>query len=87
MSEETGTADLAAIDKRAVWKAIEEHWESRCKAQCYGDKDRLKHQAEFFSGAMAALNAVGLPNESVTPPKWWFSIIRGEVIRADSDSA
>ena len=81
MSEE-----VAAIDKRAVWKAIEEHWESRCRTQCYNDGDRLKHQAEFFAGAIAALNAAGLPDESVTPPKWWLAILRGDVIRADSDS-
>jgi len=58
-------------------------WSSRCRAQGYSKSWRLKRQAEFFTGFMAALNAVGLPDGDSIPPKLFFGVVRGEDLFSD----
>lgn len=54
---------------------IEEHWQDRVKHQHLKGKTLLTKQAEFFTGAMAALSAVGLCDAESMPPRWVISVM------------
>ncbi len=71
----------------SVHAYIEQHWLKRAENQHLkpGTKKYLDTQAEFFTGAMAALcgmseNENKQPDGSCMPPKWVFGIMRGEMI-------
>ena len=74
---------LTLEERKALWGKIEEMWEGRCRTQGYSDKERVDQQGGFFAGAIAAMSAMGLADECVTPLKWYFSIIRGDMIKHD----
>lgn len=58
-----------------------EVFESRCVANNYKGKTKLKMQAEFFMGAHIAEWVVD--NEKVADPIVYFSIMRGDSILQD----
>lgn len=44
------------------------------------EEEYLKAQAEFFSGAMAAMVALGVENGQAMPPRWVIPAMVGEKI-------
>jgi hypothetical protein len=63
-------------------KQIEEHWKSRARTQCYKPRSVRYRQAEleFFTGAMAAMEAVTGDACHSFPPQWIIAGMRGDPI-------
>ena len=61
---------------------IEEQWKSRARTQCYKPRSVRYRQAEleFFTGAMAAMEAVTGDTGSSCPPRWVIAGMRGDPI-------
>ena len=66
----------------AMLKQIEEQWKSRARTQCYKPHSVRYRQAEleFFTGAMAAMEAVTGDTGSSCPPRWVIAGMRGDPI-------
>ena len=81
------TVQLAADARKRIREAIEAQWLSRAAAQDYkrGTRKYAVAEAEYFCGAMAALNAA-FPDEdptrlsSVVPPIWIVNAMAGRNI-------
>ena len=76
------------MDINVIIKSIEAQWRSRAKTQDLkpGTAKYANLEVEFFTGAMAALQAA-FPNENASdemtrmvPPKWIVSAISGRPI-------
>lgn len=75
--------------REALRQKIEERWLARAEAQSLGKRTSMKYwraEAEYFAGAMAALNAV-FPNvedptliSTMVPQQWVFDLMIGKNI-------
>ena len=63
-----------------IYARIDEHWRGRVKHQHLKGEELLTKQAEFFTGAMAALSAVGLCDAESMPPQWVIPVMSGQPI-------
>ena len=64
-----------------IINAIEEKWRGRVENLGYKKAAEVRAQADFFSGAMAALSACGFPDDQALPPRWIITVYRGDPIR------
>lgn len=77
-------------------QVIEERWLARAEAQSLGKRTSMRYrkaEAEYFAGAMAALNAV-FPNveepalvSPMVPPQWFFDLMTGNNIAKVPDGS
>lgn len=82
--------------RETLRKVIEERWLARAEAQSLGKRTSMKYrkaEAEYFAGAMAALNAV-FPNvedptliSSMVPQQWVFDLMIGQNIAKVGDGS
>jgi hypothetical protein len=63
------------------WDEVIQRWNDRAAAMGYSGKKLLDLQAEFFTGAMTAAVALGVPHGEAMPPRVIISIMRGERIQ------
>lgn len=63
-----------------VFEKIEETWRDRCVTQGRQNwtDEYLTAQAEFFTGAMVAMHALGV--ENAMTPRWIIPVMAGRVI-------
>lgn len=66
----------------ATLTQIEEQWKSRARTQGYKPHSVRYRQAEleFFTGAIAAMEAVTGDTSSSCPPRWVIAGMRGDPI-------
>ena len=63
-----------------IYEAVEAHWRGRIETQNL-QGDRLREaQADFFTGAMAALVATGMPHGEAMPPRWVVPLVSQRLI-------
>jgi hypothetical protein len=73
-------------DIKKAWDEVIEQWKSRCDAMRYRTtKERLALQAEYFTGAMAAMVAVGVDHGKAMPPRIILSCMTGTDLAGAED--
>ena len=58
---------------------LEDHWRKRCDSICLTEEEEREAQAHFFCGAIAC-HSVFNGEDFTFPPRWYLTIIRGDLI-------